>query len=187
MAFALSCPCGNQVEVSEAQAGSWAKCSCGRDVPVPSLRELRQGPASSSPTAISTAPTSSNPVGNAAAPDMSTEEAIKTLFEYAANRMVNGAPPELIRKELVSQGVDEEVAELIVSRLQEARGSALSEAGKRNMLFGALWCIGGILVTAFTYSAAASSPGGGRYVIAWGAIIFGAIQFFRGLSQASEN
>ncbi len=46
------------------------------------------------------------------------------------------------------------------------------------MVFGALWCIGGIVVTVVTYSAAAS---GGTYVVAWGAIVFGAIQFFRGL------
>ena len=52
--------------------------------------------------------------------------------------------------------------------------------GGRDMVVGAIWCIGGILVTALTYGAAASSPGGGRYVIAYGAIIFGAIQFLRG-------
>jgi len=34
---------------------------------------------------------------------------------------------------------------------------------------------------------ASSGPGGGRYVIAWGAIIFGAIQFFRGAAQASSG
>lgn len=54
--------------------------------------------------------------------------------------------------------------------------------GRRNMLFGALWCIGGTVVTVATYSAA-SSGGGGRYVIAWGAILFGAVQFFQGLFQ----
>ena len=50
----------------------------------------------------------------------------------------------------------------------------------RNMLVGGLWCAGGIIVTGFTY-AAASGRGGGSYVVAWGAIVFGAIQFFRGL------
>jgi hypothetical protein len=46
-------------------------------------------------------------------------------------------------------------------------------------LYGGLWCVGGIIVTAVTYSAAS---GGGSYVVAWGAILFGAIQFFRGLT-----
>jgi len=57
----------------------------------------------------------------------------------------------------------------------------INEKAKKDMLFGALWCVGGIIVTAATYSAAS---GGGRYVVAWGAIIFGAIQFFRGLAKS---
>lgn len=48
------------------------------------------------------------------------------------------------------------------------------------MLYGALWCIGGIVITVVTYSAAS---GGGTYVVAWGAIIFGFIQFVKGLSN----
>jgi hypothetical protein len=56
------------------------------------------------------------------------------------------------------------------------------EAGSRNMIFGALWCFGGIVVTALTLSAA-SATGGGMYVVAWGAILFGVAQFFRGVIQ----
>ena len=55
------------------------------------------------------------------------------------------------------------------------------------MIFGALWCVGGIVVTAVTYSSAVSSPGGGHYIIAWGAIVFGAVQFFKGLFQSAEG
>jgi hypothetical protein len=52
--------------------------------------------------------------------------------------------------------------------------------GGKNMLYGALWCIGGIVVTVATLSAASS---GGTYVVAWGAVIFGGLQFFQGLYQ----
>lgn len=38
------------------------------------------------------------------------------------------------------------------------------------MLFGALWCIGGIVATATDIG-----------LIFWGAIVFGAIQFIKGL------
>ena len=55
-------------------------------------------------------------------------------------------------------------------------------AANRMMLFGALWCIGGIAVTAVTYSMASESPTGGTFVIAWGAILFGFLQFLRGLT-----
>ncbi len=60
----------------------------------------------------------------------------------------------------------------------------LKKAGHKNMLYGALWCIGGIIVTALTYLEAVTNPAGGTYIIAWGAIVFGAIQFIRGLVQA---
>jgi hypothetical protein len=50
------------------------------------------------------------------------------------------------------------------------------------MFYGAPWCIGGIAVTAVT-DQAASNAGGGTYIIAWGAILFGAVQFLRGLAQ----
>lgn len=62
-------------------------------------------------------------------------------------------------------------------RSPEARGIM---AGKyaRHMLFGALWLIGGTIVTLGTYYAAGP---GETYVVAWGAIAFGAIDFLWGL------
>jgi hypothetical protein len=60
----------------------------------------------------------------------------------------------------------------------------MNDGAKRNMVVGGLWCVGGIVVTAATYSSASS--GGGRYMVAWGAIIFGAIQFFRGVFQLNR-
>ena len=58
--------------------------------------------------------------------------------------------------------------------------------GLRNVAIGAIVCIIGIAVTAGTYSAAASG-GGGHYVIAWGAIVFGAFQFLKGLFQLATG
>ena len=52
--------------------------------------------------------------------------------------------------------------------------------GKRNMLYGTLWFVGGLVVTVGTLSAAS---GGGTYIIAWGALLFGGIQFVQGLIQ----
>jgi hypothetical protein len=46
------------------------------------------------------------------------------------------------------------------------------------MLYGGLWFFGGLIVTIVSFNAAS---GGGSYVVAYGAIIFGGIQFFRGL------
>ena len=49
-----------------------------------------------------------------------------------------------------------------------------SHPGKNDMIWGAVWCIGGIIVTLL-------SIGNGAGVIAYGAIIWGTIQFFRGV------
>lgn len=61
----------------------------------------------------------------------------------------------------------------------EPENPAQTEARKR-MFIGAVWCAGGIVVTFVTYLAAASGPFGGTYVVAWGAIVWGAIRFFQG-------
>ena len=61
---------------------------------------------------------------------------------------------------------------------------ALAEKSKalarKNMISGALWCIGGIIVTVTTLKAAS---GGGTYFIAWGAILFGFLQLVQGIYQ----
>ena len=52
----------------------------------------------------------------------------------------------------------------------------------RNLVVGGLIFAVGLLVTIGSYSAAS---GGGHYVVAYGAIIVGAIQFFVGLVQVA--
>ena len=54
------------------------------------------------------------------------------------------------------------------------------EAAEKNLLYGALWCVGGLIVTGITYAAASD---GGTYVVAYGAIILGGIQFIKGIIQ----
>jgi hypothetical protein len=54
------------------------------------------------------------------------------------------------------------------------------KAAQKNVVVGGLWCVGGLVVTVATI--AASEHGGGGFICI-GAIVFGAIQFFKGLSQ----
>lgn len=137
---------------------------------------------------------------------------IDAAFAYADKRWAAGASLDAIFTELVQSGFGEEIAEHVVRDLQanppaqqksakRRRGKvksvarsdyaierdireALKSAGRRNMIFGAMWCIGGLIVT---LASMAASQGGGVFVIAWGAILFGAIQFIRGASQASNS
>lgn len=53
-----------------------------------------------------------------------------------------------------------------------------------NTVIGALFFFGGLFITFATYSAA---EGGGSYVLAWGAILFGGIQMARGLMEGSDE
>ena len=71
------------------------------------------------------------------------------------------------------------------SSAEEASQDPERAAGARRMWRGALWCGGGLLVSGLTYVAAVSSPGGGSYIIAWGAVLFGAVQFFQGLAAVN--
>jgi hypothetical protein len=50
----------------------------------------------------------------------------------------------------------------------------------RNMVIGALSFCGGIAVTVGTFIMA---PPTGVFIVAWGAILFGAVQFIRGVLQ----
>ncbi len=62
------------------------------------------------------------------------------------------------------------------------RDAETKAAGKKNILHGAIWCTGGILFTLVTL-AFSIALGEGTYIVASGAIIFGAIQLIRGAIQ----
>ena len=115
--------------------------------------------------------------------ELSDEQVADAVYAFAAEKMRNGASPPQITEALVQKGLDRRLASTVVANLSQMRSRAIRDAAKKNMLYGGLWCVGGTAVTIGTYSAAS---GGGSYVVAWGAIVFGAIQFFRGVTQASH-
>ena len=117
--------------------------------------------------------------------ELTPDQLVEAVYHFAAVQLQQGVAPAVVEAKLVEQGLEEATAATVVNNLREARAKAVKEAAHKNMLYGALWCIGGIVVTAVTYSAAAG--GGGSYVVAWGAILFGGIQFFRGLIQSAEE
>lgn len=95
-------------------------------------------------------------------------------------------PRSQVEQALLEKGLDAESAKIVTTNVLKMRSDAISAAGKKNMLYGLLWCIGGAIVTAATYQMAANSPNGGSYVVTWGAIVFGGIQFLRGAAQAAR-
>jgi hypothetical protein len=122
------------------------------------------------------------PTQNASQP--LTREALERAMSYAKDVLRQGMPRAAVEEVLRSWGFDAAAASAIVERANQLKDER-RVAGRRHMIMGAVVCVIGIVVTAVSYSAA--EGGGGSYVVAWGAIVFGAIQFFRGLIQASEK
>jgi hypothetical protein len=131
-------------------------------------------------------------------PDLTPEEAGQQkrneAYALAIDLLDKGMAPMEVKKRLLDKGYDTETAFLLVNEAVRARSEpldqgpeyrqALKSAGQKNMAIGGIIAVIGLVVTLATF-AAATGEQGGRYVIAWGAVIFGGIQFFRGLSQVS--
>jgi hypothetical protein len=112
------------------------------------------------------------------------DKKVQALHSYVADLISKGMTNYEIKQVLQQiRGLDPESVKMVVQNIDQVRTSARREAALKNMAIGAFICIVGLVITAGSYSAASSSSSGGRYVIAWGAVIFGGIQFLRGVGQ----
>lgn len=59
-----------------------------------------------------------------------------------------------------------------------------ASGGNRDLRVGSAWLAGGLLVTVVTYALAVSSPMGGHFIIAWGAMLYGGARILRGLKYS---
>ena len=122
---------------------------------------------------------------------MSNEEAsqaqyIQEVGDYVAQQLAKGQKRDKVVKELIEQGWAQETAKDFVVDLEvqleaykrspEGR-EVMASKHKRHMLHGLLWLVGGLAVTLATYHAAGP---GGVFFVAWGAVLFGAIDVLRG-------
>lgn len=111
-------------------------------------------------------------------------------YTYALECLLKGSKPSEVRRSLLDAGHSHRDADEIIRVAVQYRNE--SEAndqlqgerrsdGTRNMLIGGAVCLIGIAITLATLASAANR---GSFVVAWGAILFGAIQFFRGMAQS---
>jgi hypothetical protein len=108
----------------------------------------------------------------------------EAVFLQIAMLLKNKTPKPAIISTLVQQGMDPRSATAAVEQMEIAIRLKKRNDGLKNMLYGALWCIGGIVVSALSYE---SASGGGTYYAFYGAVIIGAIQFLGGLIQFLGN
>lgn len=97
---------------------------------------------------------------------------VNRVYEYAADLILNkGMSYEEAKCELISQGVDGEGANTVVSNLREQIKEAKNKAANKELGYGALWAIGGAGLTAIT---------GGVFIF-YGAVIWGIWLILKGL------
>jgi hypothetical protein len=68
-------------------------------------------------------------------------------------------------------------------QVNDEQRQILRTRGIRALIFGAVWFVGGLILSAVTYSAAAS---GGVYIVAWGPMLYGIIQIVIGLVRLNK-
>lgn len=151
-----------------------------REEPTPAAPppEPEPPPAAGTPEAPFDLP--ADPPGPSA---LASPEIAQEVYTHALDALRAGVPIPEIESSLVRAGLTPAEAAETVATLARLRIEALKEQARKNMLFGALWRGGGALVTFASFAAA---EGGGGFVLAWGAILYGAIQFFRGLTMSTE-
>lgn len=102
---------------------------------------------------------------------VSQQQAVNEIYNYAANLIVNEKKDAVeVRNALAEKGLSEDAAYTIVKNVEDEIKKAKREAANKDMLYGALWCVGGAIATVANIG-----------FIFWGAIIFGGIQFIKGL------
>jgi hypothetical protein len=124
------------------------------------------------------------------------DRVVGELFSDAVIALHQGSSPDTVKGSMIGRGVNPDIASAIIEKAvafrrpasnREANGSdsspvmhsSRSESASGDMLVGGSICLVGILITTASYD---SATGGGTYVVAWGAILFGAIKFLKGVA-----
>ena len=106
-------------------------------------------------------------------------------YNYAAQLLITQKKSaEFTKNALIQQGYSQESANTVVDALVKTITDNGKKRAASDMKIGAVVCIIGIIITAVTYNMASGK--GGTYVVAWGAIAFGALQFLRGLFNSMK-
>ncbi len=99
----------------------------------------------------------------------------------------NGAALGELEDVLVDSGLTPAEVHEVMADFEGRSPRAMKEQDEYDMRHGKYWLVGGIAVTSLTYLMAESSERGGWYVIAWGPVVAGAIQFMRAWLRSRES
>lgn len=113
--------------------------------------------------------------------EKSTSSIAPEHFETATSDFLKGKSRDQVKDYLLSKGLDDmQCTQVMTYAWQQAQLNVVEaqarKEGKMDMIYGSLWCIGGTVLTIADVG-----------YIFWGAIIFGAIQFFKGLYNFTRD
>jgi hypothetical protein len=103
------------------------------------------------------------------------EVTIEEVNRYTANLFLRGKSTEQVKEELRAHGLDEQTIETAINNAGDEVFEFKKAKANKDMLYGGLWCIGGVVLTIAHIG-----------YIFWGAIVFGAFQFFRGVVNSGK-
>lgn len=106
----------------------------------------------------------------------------ESLWQYAFDLKKEGKTDKEVLDAIKEKGATEENAADVLNSLVPVLKSIIS-AHSKNMQTGLLICGAGLVITFSSYSLAS---GGGTYIVAWGAILFGAIRMFKGFGNKEK-
>lgn len=105
---------------------------------------------------------------------LSDQENPKSVHEFVLSSLLTEQPRRHIIAALIEKGIDEETANKLVDDGEDKLMSAERSAANKDIIYGAIWLVAGI---AITFS--------GVGLITYGAIIYGLIRLFKGLSNTN--
>ena len=109
--------------------------------------------------------------------EKSQQEIMNQIYAYAADLMINEKKSAYeTKKILVNQGLNEQIASIVIKNLQEQISEAKKKRATKDIIYGGLWCAGGTIATVADFG-----------YIFWGAILFGGIQLVKGLVNSSSE
>jgi hypothetical protein len=104
---------------------------------------------------------------------------IKSWLTYAFDEKTAGASDQAIIEGLMDQGMPHSNAVVVVEGIESTAHKLIEHWGGQ-MWRGLLFLAGGILITFISY---ASTAGNGIYLVAWGAMLFGGVRFFKAIHE----
>ena len=111
------------------------------------------------------------------------QQAAQRIYTYTLYELRKGERADKVRRDLVSKGVDEQLANSLVRKGKQQLEKDGRKQGQTEMIWGIILLVGGLVITGLSYAAAGAN---GSFLVTTGAIIVGAVKTFRGMSKVSD-